>query len=518
MDRRHLTPFTAILLGSLAVSVPGPTAWAQNADDTLVVAVPQSPSALEPVLRNNTSTLQTIYSVFDRLLTVDFHTGQVHPGLAESWVRIDLTTYEFTLREGVTFHDGTPLTVEDVVFSFSDERIEGPDGSRIATAMQYHGTIDTVEAVDERTVRVTTTQVDPTILIKLGGWGTEIVSQDAFEAMNGWEGWVDGPVATGPYRIVENRPDEFLILEAHDDYWRGTPQFERIEFRVVPESVVRINGLLAGDFDMITFVAPDQIPQIAQTEGFEVVGGSIQNVRKLTFFQTEGVFTDPVLRRAVSQAIDRQLIVDSIWQGLTEVAPGLQHPALGDLFLADLTAPAYDPDLARSLIERSSYDGELITYRTQTAAYPLELETAQIILEMLRAVGLNVELQVVENWDQVSAEPVASVLSNNSSLIAWPDPTGGLLRRYGPGTVHDRGAYFWRNEEFNALATEYRVTDDLAQRQDMHRRMLEIWQVEDPAAVALFYNALFYGKRDDVRWQPLPSLYAAYGPFEQGDD
>lgn len=69
MDRRHLTPFTAILLGSLAVSVPGPTAWAQNADDTLVVAVPQSPSALEPVLRNNTSTLQTIYSVFDRRLS-----------------------------------------------------------------------------------------------------------------------------------------------------------------------------------------------------------------------------------------------------------------------------------------------------------------------------------------------------------------------------------------------------------------------------------------------------------------
>ena len=517
MNRRQFSKsgIRTALIAICVFSLPSAPANAESPDDVLIVAVPQSPGALEPVLRNNTSTLQTVFSVYDRLLTVDFRTGEIAPGLAESWEQIDATTYEFTLRDGVTFHDGGPVTVDDVIFSFSEERTQGPGGEGATVAHQYHGSIESVEAIDERTVRISLNQIDPTILIKLGGWGTEIVSKAAFEAAGGWDGWNNGPVATGPYRIVEHVQDEILVLEAHDDYWRGEPPYDRIEFRVVPESVVRLNGLLAGDFDMITFVSPDQIPQIEEAEGFEVVGGAIQNVRMLSFFLTEGLLADPLIRRAISHAIDRELIVATIWQGRTEVAPSLQHPVFGELFLQDVAAPAYDPDLARTLLEEAGYDGSEIVYRTQTAAYPLELQTSQIILEMLRAVGLNVRLEVVENWAQVEAEPTASTLVNNSTLIAWPDPTGGLLRRYGAGMFHDRDPWTWRNDEFNALAAEFRTAAELDRRLEIHGRLLEIWEKEDPAATVLFYNALFYGKRTDIDWAPLPTLYAAYGPFEQ---
>lgn len=504
----------ALMFGAVSLSVGlAPRAiQAQDTATSIVVAVPQSPSALEPVLRNNTSTLQTIYSVYDRLLTIDFNTGTVGPGLAESWTQVNPTTFEFTLRQGIKFHDGGEMTADDVVFSYSDLRLLGPGGTGATVAKQYHRTIESVEKLDDYRVRITTNQVDPTILLKVGGWAAEIVSKAAFEAAGGWDGWANMPIGTGPYRIVEHRQDEVLILETHDEYWGDGPAFERIEFRVVPEAVVRVNGLLAGDFDLVTFVSPDQIAQIEAREDLEIVGGAIQNVRTLNFFQVEGVFADPLLRRAVSHAIDRELIVDSIWQGRTEVAPGFQHPAYGQTFLQDFGAPTYDPEMARRLIEEAGYDGEEIVYRTQTAAYPLEIQTAQVIQEMLRNVGLNVRLEVVENWAQVEAAPTGSTMYNNSTLIAWPDPTGGLLRQYGPGLAFSTDPYTWSNSEFEELAIEFDTVGDPGKRRSIHRRMLEIWQEEDPAATVLFYNALFYGKRTDVSWAPYPSLYADYGP------
>lgn len=514
VSRRTLLQSAVVLLGSAALIANPMGAFAKDSK-TIVVAVPQYPSALEPILRNNTSTLQTIYSVYDRLLTIDFRTGELSPGLAESWEKINDTTYEFVLRDGLKFSDGSPVTASDVVFSFSDERILGPQGDGATVASQYHRTIEAVEALDDKIVRVMLKRVDPTILFKLGGWGTEIVSEKAFRAVGGWDGWADSPVGAGPYRIADHRQDEYLILEANEYYWRGEAPFERIEFRVIPESVVRVSGLIAGDFDLTTFVSPDQIAQINGADELGVVGGPAQNVRFLGFFQTEGVFTDPIVRRAVTHAIDRDLIVESIWRGRTEVAPGFQHPVYGDLFLEDIKPPKYDPDLARSLLEESSYNGEEVIYRTQTSAYPLELETAQIILEMLRAIGFNIRLKVLENWAQVKKEPTGSALFNSSALIAWPDPTGGMLRRFGPDLPFSKPPYTWINDEFYKLAEEFAVEPDLERRRAIHQRLQDIWQNEDPGGTVLFYNALFYGKKDEVSWEPLPTLYGGYGPFEQ---
>lgn len=496
---------------SLATGVMTESAWSYSAPKNLVVAVPQSPSALEPVLRNNTSTVQTIYSVFDRLLAIDFNTGAVRSGLAESWTQVDATTYDFKLRQGVKFHDGSDLSADDVVFSFSKERTQGPkQGASVAG--QYQGTIERVEALDASTVRLVTKTVDPAILLKVGGWSTEIVSKSAFAAAGGWENWGKKPIGTGPYKIVENRQDEVLILEAHKDYWGGAPAFGRIEFRIVPEAAVRVNGLLAGDFHIATALNPDQLDQINSAGPFEVVGGAIQAIRTLNFSAAGGVLKNAALRRAVSHAIDRDAIVQSIWQGRTEVPNGFQDKAYGEIYFSESRLPVYDPELARKLIAEAGYKDEEIVYRSQSAAYPLELQTSQVIVEMLREVGLNVRLEVKENWDQVYQKPLESVIWNESTLMAWPDPTGGLIRQYGPAGAFQREPFSWHNEAFNKAVAEFETSSDPARRKQLHGVMLDIVQVDDPPCMALFKNALFYGKRKDIPWLPYPTLYADYGP------
>ncbi len=498
-------------IGAAVAATAALPTFARAASRTLVVAVPQSPSALEPVLRNDTATLQTVFNLYDRLLSVDLATGQVKPGLAASWEKADARTYVFTLREGIRFHDGSPMTPADVVFSFSRTRTSGPQNG-VSVAAQYQHSIASVEALDAARVKIVTADPDPALLLKLGGWTTEIVSKAAFDTMGGWERWAKAPVGTGPYKLVENRQDERMVIEANPYYWGGKPSFDRIEFRVVPEAVVRANGLVAGDFDMATLLAPEQIAQVKGAKGLECVGGPIQNIRTLNFATASGVLKPPEIRRAISHAIDRQAMVDAIWQNMTKVPHGFQDPAIGDVFLADVDVPAYDPDLARTLIKQAGYGGEAITYRAQSSAYPLELQTSQVIVEMLRDVGLNVELQIRENWDQVYQTPFESVIWNESTLFAWPDPSGGLIRLYGPTGQFQRAPFNWHNDSFSRLSAEFQTTDDIAKRRDLHRQLLQIVQQDDPPATVLFYNALFYGKRTDVPWAPYPTLYADYGP------
>lgn len=499
-------------LGSLALATAAiPQFSHAAAPKALIVAVPQSPLALEPVMRNNTSTLQTIYSVYDRLLRIDLATGKLNPGLATSWKKIDALTHEFSLRPDVKFHDGSAMTASDVVFSFSKTRTAGPKEG-VSVAGQYQRTIASVVAVNPMTVRIATIDPDPAILLKLAGWTTEVVSQKAFEAAGGWEGWAKKPIGTGPYRIVENRQDELLVLEAHAGYWGGVPPFSRIEFRVVPEAVVRANGLIAGDFHIATLLSPDQVDQINGNKDLESAGGAIQNIRTLNFATASGVLSSLQLRQAISHAIDRTALVESVWEGRTSVPSGFQDPAFGDLFLSDVNVPAYDPELARSLIKKSGYKNEPIAYRAQTSAYPLELQTSQIIVEMLREVGLNVQLEIKENWDQVYQKPFQSVIWNESTLFAWPDPSGGLIRLYGASGQFQRDPFSWKDETFNKLAAQFQTTEDASTRKNLSKQLIQIVQTDNPPCTPLFYNALFYGKRKDIAWAPYPSLYADFGP------
>ncbi|MBF9033926.1 peptide ABC transporter substrate-binding protein [Rhodobacterales bacterium HKCCE2091] len=471
--------------------------------DQIVVAVDDIPEQLDPLLNQLNPGYRTLWNIYDSLLTVDYlGDGSVQPALAESWQRVDGRTLELTLREGVTFHDSSPLTVEDVVFSFGPERRTDPESPGYGTAQQFLNTIETVEAVDDRTIRVTSSVDDPTLELRLTAWGSQIVSKAAFEAAGGFEGFAQAPVGTGPFKVVSISADT-IELEAFADYWGGAPDIERLVFRQAPELSSRIAGLVSGDFDIIVDVPADQFAAVEGQDGLEIVGGNVASIRVVKFDTRNETLADPRIRRALALSIDRQAIVDALWGGLVSIPNGHQLPSFGALYDPDRPDWQYDPDAARALMEEAGYDGTAIPYRIRVAAYGPELATAQVLVSMWEAVGFNIDMQIKENFGQLLEFP-GTGMRNGVDPVLVADPLFGFWRSY-----NESEREVWENEPFYELGHRLESSLDVEERKDVFGQMMDIFD-EDPPAFILHQMGTFYGKRTDISWEPSESVFLQF--------
>ncbi len=509
----------AVLATLAAASVASP-ARAADSRPSLTLGVQSSPQSLEPLREFSNVSWRIGYNVFEGLLSIDYQHGfKLKPALATAWQRLSPTMMEFTLREGVRFHNGDVMTAEDVAFSFGPERMTGDAAPGAPIAKVFVGSIERVEARDARTVRVTTRTTDPLLEQRLAGWGAQIISKRAFLAAPSYAAWERAPVGTGPYRVKDFSIDIACTLAAHDAYHGGTPPAREIQFRVMPELAARVAALATGEADMITEVSVDQVPQIKAMPNREVVGGPILNFRVLVFDQTNPVLADPRIRRALALSIERQAIVEALYLNTTRATAAFQHPAFGALYDATRPGTAYNPDLARQLLRDAGYTGAEISYRIQPGYYTLQLQTAQILQEMWRAVGLNVKLEVRESWSQV-LDPKGRAIRDWSNSVLFQDPVGALTRLYGPRSPVQTGTKEWANAAFNRDAEILETSLDTAERRAAFTRLLDIYETSDPPGAILHDVVMLYGKRRGIDWQPYPVEYMDFGPgnlrFSQG--
>ncbi len=242
-----------------------------------------------------------------------------------------------------------------------------------------------VDAVDKYTVRFYNATPDVTLEGRLSRYGSNITSRRAWDEAASYLDWARKPVTTGPYKVVELRPDVSLTLEAHDEYWGGRPPLKRIRFVEVPEVASRINGLLSGEYQFACDIPPDQIASIEKNAAFEVQGGTISNHRLTVFDKNHAQLANPLVRRAFTHAIDRQAIVDSLWAGRTRVPKGLQWEFYADMFQADWNVPEFNPKLAQDLLKQANYKGDPIPYRLLNNYYTNQVATAQVLVEMWKS-------------------------------------------------------------------------------------------------------------------------------------
>jgi peptide/nickel transport system substrate-binding protein len=489
----------------------------QPARRAIIIGTQANPDLLDPAVTESNVAYRVCYSIHEGLLGYAFEGARqtLVPALAEAWRRIDWRTVELTLREGVRFHDGSPMTAEDVAWSLSRERLLSPVQGGASTGRAYWSHLEGTEIMDARTVRVKVTNDDIMLEHRLANWTSEIVPRAAADVADRL-GFARRPIGAGPYRVADVRAGDVIELEAHDAYWAGRPPLARIRFKVMPETAARLAALQAGELDMATELSPDQVLPLANHPRLEVVGGPINNFRLIVYSAIETpVLRDPRIRRALNLALDRQLMVDSLLAGRTVVPRSLQLESYGDMYLADF--PPYRQDIpeARRLLREAGYRGEVINYRTLTNWYTAELALAQACQGMWAEAGINVNLQVRENWTQIMERGPTRGIRNWSNTAVFPDPLSSLSRQHGTNAIQGASVE-WSNAEYDALAPILNTSTNLEERRRAFRRMLTIWEIEDPCGTVIHQNFHVYGKKRDLAWRPYPVHWMDFRPRNVG--
>jgi len=489
-----------------------------NSEKILRVGVSDNPRFLDPTANSDNVSGRLIRNIHETLIELA-EDGTIIPRLAESWNQIDARTIEFTLRKDVVSHAGFALDADDVLVSFGEGRTARPEDPGYDTFKQYTGLFE-VEKIDKYTVRFTKDEPDALLLLRFTYNTTAIMCGDSFLSKESWETWMVKPVGFGPYSVEEYKPDEYIVFKKFDDYYGEKAPLDKIRYIVIPEMAPRIMGLLSDDYDIITEISPDQFSTIEKRKGMTVSGGPINNVRIIIYDEVASpVLKDARVRLALNYSIDRELINKSIFKGLSEIPNGIQMKNFGKMYIDEYKAVGFNPDKAKQLLKEAGYNGEEISYRYMVDYYTGEVATAQILQQMWSDVGLNVKLDLKENWDQIETDAVAEGrgIINWSATAIFADPLTQIARLYGPSgwfQVHN----MWHNDDINAQYEILSETDSVARRKAA-LRMLEITEDEDPPGTYLYLLPQFYGRSEKVTWEPSGSHFMDFraGAVELND-
>ena len=281
----------------------------------------------------------------------------LEPELAESWSRDGETALVFNLRRGVKFHDGTEMTAEDVKFSL--DRVRDADFG--SPSRGKYAAIESVEAVDPYTVRITTAEPFAPLATFLhnGTTGSQIVSKAAYESM-GAEAFGRAPVGTGPFKIVEWRPNERIVMTAHTDYFiAGQPAAARCDIILIPEETSGATALKAGDIDVASSLPFAEATQLEQDPSISISRLSGMNYRLTVLNNNRAPFDDPHFRRAVSMALNREAVVKAALFGEGSAMWGCTPPAIGWAFRKDpREVCVFNPEKARAELAKSRYKAD----------------------------------------------------------------------------------------------------------------------------------------------------------------
>lgn len=470
----RVSPLRMLLKGSvtgLALALAAPAL----AETTIVMAVEADFSRMDPAASRTWNTFKVVRHIFETFVEEDLTKGgdavpEIVPALAESWeVSEDGTSYTFHLRQGVTFHDGSPWNAEAAKFNL--DRMTNPEFEYFVPAspglmgwvwMDLAG----YEVVDEYTFRIDLKQPNAEFLRRLTAGGSGAPRMVSPEAVKTWgnDGIEDHPIGTGPFKFVERVVGEKLVIARNDAYWNPErmPKADTIVLRGIPEVVTRELALMGGEVDMIGTPSPDSIETL-QAQGMQIVTGPSPMVYVLWLNTKDEHFDDPRVRKAACMAINREDMAKYQRKGFAIPAWGILNPG-GPGYDPAFRDCDYDPEGAKALLAEAGYPDGFETRMDWTFGGGSDVNTkgdAEWLQRDFEKVGIRASIEMFDNntfWDMMSAGmrdgTGLTSASWGESTFAWLDQV--VTTTALPPSCCNSGYY--DNPEMDRLLSEARAS------------------------------------------------------------
>lgn len=489
---------------------------------TIVVALSQAPTSLDPADHRSRSSETVIRNMFDGFVTRDTESG-VHLELAESMEWTDDTTLEVSLRQGIKFHNGTEMTADDVLFTFeriiNENAIEYPE-AHTSPRKGLIAPLQSVEKVDDSTVRLHFSTVWPPAMQLLVH--QQIVPKAYLEEV-GTQGFVEKPVGTGPFQFVEGTIDDQIVLERFSDFWGGSPELEpvgaacvdRAVFRVIPEASTRVAALLAGEVDIIQSVPADLIDSLSQNPAIQIKTAPGTQPKWLELNVTQPPFDNVNVRQAMNYAIDKDLLIEAIYGGRAVALPGPLSP-YNNFVNKALTPYPYDPDKATQLLADAGWsdsdgdgildkDGQPFTFTIDTLEDWRSL--AESVASLYREIGIDASVRF---WEYSVVSPQLQACERQAYLDDWGDsafdPVGHFEAKWHSivtGEPYGRGNFScYSNARVDELIKAGETTGDPTERQTIYDEAQQIVYDEAPAVFLILPEELEAASARVQNWQP----------------
>src|SRR5690606_12316354 len=476
------------------------------------------PSAIDPQFSRTGNNQMTADNMFETLLRTDANL-QMHPYLATEWTNIDELTWEVSIRDDVTFHDGSPFTVDDVIFSL-ERTDEVPNRPTPSTDMV--SSVDKLEKIDDQKFRIITKSPNPALMEQIGRVfmvSKKVAENASLEDFNSGK----AAIGTGPYKFVQWRPAESLKLTAFEGYWGKKPDFENVEFRFIANDAARTAALLSGSVDIIDSVSPSDVARLESAGNLNVFpvdsGRLVYLALNMRDDTAPGVvdasgnliepnpFRDARVRKAVSKMIDRELLVDRILNGAGVPSAQIVPSVLGG-YVEDLQPEPANVEEAKALLTEAGFpDGFGITLYSSNDRFPGDGDIAQALGQLLARGGLKVNGIQTQPYNVYSGaatkgEYGAYIFSLGSSTPNAEANLRALLQTYdkdaGTGGFN-RMRY--SNAEFDAALNEAIAEFDQETRMEKLQEATRI-AMEDHAIVPLYFQKIYWAAREGIDFTP----------------
>ena len=511
---------TSIIIGAAMLAF-GALASAPAVSEELRIGLSSEPTSIDPHFHNLTPNNSFAMHMFESLVKPDQKQTPT-PGLAVSWKPLNPTTWEFKLRKGVKFHDGSPFTADDVVFTF--ERAPNVPNSPSSFGTYLKG--KTAKKIDDHTVHIVTPKPYPLMVNDMMTFG--IISKKAGTGASTAD-FNSGKAAigTGPYKFVSYTPGDSIVLEGFKEHWAGAPKWSKVTFKPIKSGPSRLAALLAGDVDMINAVPTADIERLKKNDKVALHSGSSNRVIYLHMdrFREDSPFIkgkdgkpikNPLfnlkVRQAISMAINRDAIVSRVMEGVA-IPAGQLLPA-GFFGVSPALKPVkYNPNGAKSLLKEAGFpDGFQMRLHGPNDRYINDAKIAEAIAQMLTRIGIKTDVETMSRsvyFKRASRGGKDKMPEFSFILVGWgagsgeaSSPLKSLIHSYDKSRgfgASNRGRY--ANPEVDKTIEDALVEVDAKKRENLLAKATEL-AINDVAIIPLHYQVNTWATRTGLKYEP----------------